>query len=237
MGSETGWPGLTSVVPEQVGIVFGCNDGLSLDKLICAFPEANWCELKERGIGGDVDMVVIVVSEPDAASEISRLRARWGGPLVAASVSASDDEEFRCLAAGADGYIDLNESPQKLVMRLRALMRRARAGMGRMAIGRGAVQRGPLTLDPPRRSVHWRGEPVHVSETEFRLLSALAARPGFVKSRAQLLDEAYGEDLEVDDRTIDSHIKRLRKKLRVLDPEFSAIRTYYGLGYSFVHAP
>jgi two-component system response regulator ChvI len=93
--------------------------------------------------------------------------------------------------------------------------------------------RGPLTMDPLRHAVTWHGKDVSLTVTEFLLLQALAQRPGFVKSRDQLMDVAYDEQVYVDDRTIDSHIKRLRKKMREVDSDFSAIETLYGIGYRY----
>ena len=95
------------------------------------------------------------------------------------------------------------------------------------------IRRGRLTMDPDRHHVAWDGRPVSLTVTEFLILEALATRPGVVKSRNQLMDAAYSDDVFVDDRTIDSHIKRLRRKFRAVDPEFAAIDTLYGAGYSF----
>jgi len=95
------------------------------------------------------------------------------------------------------------------------------------------IERGQLRMDPLRHSVSWKGLDVSLTVTEFLLLQALAQRPGFVKSRDQLMDVAYDDQVYVDDRTIDSHIKRLRKKLRMVDQEFSAIETLYGIGYRY----
>ncbi len=96
-----------------------------------------------------------------------------------------------------------------------------------------AIKRGKLTLDPARHDCLWEGRPVKLTVTEFLLLQALAQRPGFVKSRDSLMDAAYEDQVYVDDRTIDSHIKRMRKKFRVVDPEFDAIETLYGVGYRY----
>ena len=88
-------------------------------------------------------------------------------------------------------------------------------------------------MDSARHKALWAGKPVSLTFTEFLILEALAVRPGVVKSRNQLMDIAYSEDVFVDDRTIDSHIKRLRRKFRAADSEFSAIETLYGAGYAF----
>jgi two-component system response regulator ChvI len=93
--------------------------------------------------------------------------------------------------------------------------------------------RGELALDPERHLCTWKGQPVTLTVTEFMLLKALAQRPGLVKSRDQLMDLAYGESIYVDDRTIDSHVKRLRKKFKAVDADFTQIETLYGLGYRY----
>jgi two-component system response regulator ChvI len=97
----------------------------------------------------------------------------------------------------------------------------------------GMVVRGELVLDPARHLCTWKGQPVQLTVTEFLILQALAVRPGHVKSRDQLMDAAYGEHIYVDDRTIDSHIKRLRRKIRAVDDSFAQIETLYGLGYRY----
>ena len=99
-----------------------------------------------------------------------------------------------------------------------------------------ALKRGKLTLDPARHDCLWDGKPVKLTVTEFLLLQSLAQRPGFVKSRDNLMDAAYDDQVYVDDRTIDSHIKRMRKKFREVDPEFDAIETLYGVGYRYREA-
>ena len=93
--------------------------------------------------------------------------------------------------------------------------------------------RGNLTLDQVRHLCAWQGAPVELTVTEFLILVALAQRPGHVKSRDQLMDAAYDDNVYVDDRTIDSHIKRLRKKFREVDPQFASIETLYGVGYRY----
>ena len=126
-----------------------------------------------------------------------------------------------------------------LVERIRALLRRQEAISGdavALTEEQKVMVRGHLTMDPLRHSVTWKGHDVSLTVTEFLLLQALAQRPGFVKSRDQLMDVAYDDQVYVDDRTIDSHIKRLRKKLRHVDPEFSAIETLYGIGYRYNEA-
>jgi two-component system response regulator ChvI len=141
---------------------------------------------------------------------------------------------------GADDYISKPFSQRLLIARIRALLRRqdlARgAGSGESDGGEEEpplIDRGRLVMDPARHKVLWDGKDVTLTVTEFLILEALAQRPGVVKSRNQLLDIAYQDDVYVDDRTIDSHIKRIRRKFRGVDPEFDAIETLYGVGYRF----
>ena len=109
----------------------------------------------------------------------------------------------------------------------------AAGGPEGLAAGSKALKRGKLTLDPARHDCLWDGRPVRLTVTEFLLLQSLAQRPGFVKSRDNLMDAAYEDQVYVDDRTIDSHIKRMRKKFRQVDPTFDAIETLYGVGYRY----
>jgi len=123
-----------------------------------------------------------------------------------------------------------------LIERVRSLLRRQEAldGVEIEETDETKVMiRGQLTMDPLRHSVSWKGNNVTLTVTEFMLLQALAQRPGFVKSRDQLMDVAYDDQIYVDDRTIDSHIKRLRKKMRTADDTFNAIETLYGIGYRY----
>jgi two-component system response regulator ChvI len=140
------------------------------------------------------------------------------------------------LRMGADDYVKKPFSQRLLVERIRALLRRQDAISGEVMEETEETKimiRGDLTMDPLRHAVKWKGNDVSLTVTEFLLLQALAQRPGFVKSRDQLMDAAYDDQVYVDDRTIDSHIKRLRKKMRTADDEFSAIETLYGIGYRY----
>ena len=151
-------------------------------------------------------------------------------------LTSKDDEvdELMGLRMGADDYIKKPFSQRLLIERIRALLRREVANReGAAACRRARVVRGELMLDPARHLCTWKAQPVDLTVTEFLLLKSLASRPGHVKSRDQLMDAAYGEHIYVDDRTIDSHIKRLRKKFRVLDGEFAQIETLYGVGYRY----
>jgi two-component system response regulator ChvI len=140
------------------------------------------------------------------------------------------------LRLGADDYITKPFSQRLLLERIRALLRRnevSRAEANGAPTGGGALTRGNLSLDELRHKCTWKGEDVPLTVTEFLLVKTLAQRPGLVKSRDQLIDAAYGDTVYVDDRTIDSHIKRVRKKFRQVDDDFNQIETLYGIGYRY----
>jgi two-component system response regulator ChvI len=172
-------------------------------------------------------------------------RLRQTSPLPVIMLTSKDEEidEILGFNLGADDYIHKPFSQRLLLERVKAVLRRARSaeteeegqtpGAG---AGAKAIKRGRLTLDPARHDCLWDGRPVRLTVTEFLLLQSLAQRPGFVKSRDNLMDAAYDDQVYVDDRTIDSHIKRMRKKFRQVDPEFDAIETLYGVGYRYREA-
>ena len=195
------------------------------------------------------DLAVLDIKMPrlDGMELLRRLREKVDVPVIFLTSKDTEIDEALGLAMGADDYIGKPFSQRLLIERIRAVLRRAasRKGLppadGEAAPG-PAIVRGRLAMDPARHRVTWgtpaagggdRGHDVALTVTEFLILEALAARPGFVKSRDQLMDAAYHDDVYVDDRTIDSHIKRLRKKFRVVDPGFKAIETLYGVGYRF----
>ena len=183
------------------------------------------------------DLAVLDIKMPrmDGMELLRRLREK--SPLPVIFLTSKDDEldEALGLAMGADDYITKPFSQRLLIARIRAILRRADAAASQEA-GEPAAEpivRGRLALDPARHRVKWSGRDVTLTVTEFMILEALAQHPGFVKSRDQLMDVAYHDDVYVDDRTIDSHIKRMRRKFRGVDPGFNAIETLYGVGYRF----
>ena len=139
---------------------------------------------------------------------------------------------FYWLGMGADDYITKPFSQRLLLARIRAVLRRVSDGVMRTS-GPNIIRLGELLMDPDRHLCSWRGQEVKLTVTEFLILQALASRPGMVKNRDQLMDAAYGESIFLDDRTIDSHIKRLRRKLRAHDSDFDQIETLYGIGYKY----
>ncbi len=190
----------------------------------------------------DLGVFDIKMPQMDGMELLRRLREMRGkvGAMPVIFLTSKDDEldEALGLAMGADDYIAKPFSQRLLVARIRAILRRQELARDEATSSEPApepalLERGELTLDPARHKVTWKGRPVTLTVTEFMILEALAQRPGVVKSRNQLLDIAYNEDVYVDDRTIDSHIKRVRRKFRAADPEFDAIETLYGVGYRF----
>ena len=155
-------------------------------------------------------------------------------PVIFLTSKDEEVDEIMGLRMGADDYIKKPFSQRLLVERIRALLRREQARAQPASADPNAIMvRGDLTLDSARHVCAWKGQHVELTVTEFLLVKALAQRPGHVKNRDQLMDAAYGESIYVDDRTIDSHIKRLRKKFKDVDGEFTQIETLYGVGYRY----
>ena len=181
------------------------------------------------------DLAVIDIKMPrmDGMELLAKLREYSSMPVI--FLTSKDDEldEMLGLRMGADDYIKKPFSQKLLIERIRALLRRSSIDRGNKIDESNLIIRGNLILDNSRHQCTWKGEPVDLTVTEFLLIGSLASRPGFVKNRDQLMDAAYGENIYVDDRTIDSHIKRLRKKFKSVDPGFSNIETLYGVGYRY----
>ena len=187
------------------------------------------------------ELAVLDIKMPrmDGMELLQRLRQKTKMPVIFLTSKDDEIDEVLGLRMGADDYVKKPFSQRLLIERIRALLRRQEAiASGEVATSDESkiMVRGSLTMDPLRHAVTWKGDEVTLTVTEFLLLQALAQRPGFVKSRDQLMDVAYDDQVYVDDRTIDSHIKRLRKKLRSVDPEFSSIETLYGIGYKYNEA-
>ena len=187
------------------------------------------------------DLAVFDIKMPkmDGMELLRRVRAQ--SPLPVIFLTSKDDEadEEAGLELGADDYIAKPFSLRLLTARIRAILRRAEPDFTlpsdtmESEPANPSIERGRLHMDPARHHITWDGKPVSLTVTEFLILEALATRPGVIKSRNQLMDAAYPDDVFVDDRTVDSHIKRMRRKFRSVDPEFGAIDTLYGAGYSF----
>ncbi|MGE0734458.1 MAG: response regulator transcription factor [Alphaproteobacteria bacterium] len=184
-----------------------------------------------------VDLAILDIKMPrmDGMELLGKLRAHQRVPIIFLTSKDDEIDEVLGLRMGADDYITKPFSQRLLIERIRAVLRRSDTGedAGSKAKQERVVVRGELVMDPERHMCTWKAEPVTLTVTEFLILQSLAARPGHVKSRDQLMDAAYGENIYVDDRTIDSHIKRLRKKFKSVDHDFEKIETLYGIGYRY----
>ena len=189
------------------------------------------------------ELAILDVKMPrmDGMEVLRRLRQTSSIPVIILTSKDEEIDEILGFNLGADDYIHKPFSQRLLIERVKAVLRRAGAeaedegaapGVSPAGSAR-AIKRGKLTMDPERHDCLWEGRPVKLTVTEFLLLQALAQRPGFVKSRDNLMDAAYEDQVYVDDRTIDSHVKRMRKKFRQVDPTFDAIETLYGVGYRY----
>lgn len=188
----------------------------------------------------DLGVFDIKMPKLDGHELLRRLRQTSTMPVIFLTSKDDESDEELGLALGADDYVAKPFSQRLLLARIAAILRRAELAAqpkGEAAADSpdsgGAMVRGPLQMDSGRHEVLWHGKPVTLTVTEFLILEALAQRPGVVKSRNQLMDAAYQDDVYVDDRTVDSHIKRLRRKFRQTDPAFDAIDTLYGAGYRY----
>ncbi|WP_300529667.1 response regulator transcription factor [Maricaulis sp.] len=187
----------------------------------------------------DLGIFDIKMPRMDGLELLRRLRQSSNLPVIFLTSKDDEFDEALGLNLGADDYIAKPFSQRLLGERVKAVLRRAGA-QGDIAAPAGLepgdskpLERGKLLLDPNRHACSWNGEPVRLTVTEFLILQALATRPGYVKSRDNLMDAAYDDQVYVDDRTIDSHIKRIRKKFREVDKTFDSIETLYGVGYRY----
>jgi two-component system, OmpR family, response regulator ChvI len=183
------------------------------------------------------DLAILDIKMPrmDGMETFRRLRQKSDLPVIFLTSKDEQIDELFGLKMGADDFIRKPFSHRVLVERVKAVLRRAlpKNGTAPKEADTKALERGLLRMDPERHTCTWKNEPVKLTVTEFLILQALASRPGVVKSRNALMDAAYDEQVYVDDRTIDSHIKRLRKRFQASDVEFDMIETLYGVGYRF----
>ena len=178
----------------------------------------------------------------DGMELLRRLRQKSDLPVIFLTSKDEEIDELFGLKMGADDFITKPFSQRLLVERVKAVLRRNAArtgGTGAAATGTSTskseqtLERGDLVMDQERHTCTWKGKPLTLTVTEFLILHSLAQRPGVVKNRDALMDAAYDDQVYVDDRTIDSHIKRLRKKFKATDDDFDMIETLYGVGYRF----
>src|SRR6202162_4872843 len=190
------------------------------------------------------DLAILDIKMPrmDGMETLRRLRQKSDMPVIFLTSKDGETDELFGLKMGPDDFIHKPFSQRLLVERVKAVLRRAspRDGAAPKDAHNEVLERGLLRMDPERHSCTWKNAPVALTVTEFLILQALVSRPGIVKSRNALMDAAYDEQVYVDDRTIDSHVKRLRKKFRASDVDFDMIETLYGIGYrikEFSEAP
>jgi two-component system response regulator ChvI len=182
------------------------------------------------------DLAIFDVKMPrmDGMETLRRLREKSDIPVIFLSSKEDEIDELFGLKMGAEDFIRKPFSQRILIERVRAVLRRhMRKDSPAKEVQAKSIERGELRMDPERHSCTWKNEPVTLTVTEFRILQALVSRPGVVRSRNALMDSAYDDQIYVDDRTIDSHIKRLRKRFKSTDGEFDMIETLYGVGYRF----
>ena len=183
------------------------------------------------------DLAILDIKMPrmDGMELLLKIRKKSVMPIIFLTSKDDEVDELLGLKMGADDYIKKPFSQRLLIERIKALLRRRELdeNADNGDDKNNAIFRDNLMMDQSRHECTWKGNPLNLTVTEFLLLKSLAYRPGLVKNRDQLIDTAYGENIYVDDRTIDSHIKRLRKKFRAIDPNFSQIETLYGVGYRY----
>ena len=185
------------------------------------------------------DLAVLDIKMPrmDGLEMLTRLRRESRMPVIFLTSKDDEVDELVGLEVGADDYITKPFSMRLLIQRIRTLLRRVELGLGEdendTDLEQTVLSRGELMLDAARHLCTWKGKSVALTVTEFLILQALATRLGHVKNRDQLMDAAYGDNVYVSDRTVDSHIKRMRKKFRDIDTNFGHIETLYGVGYRY----
>jgi two-component system response regulator ChvI len=179
----------------------------------------------------DIAILDIKMPKLDGMEVLKKLRESNDVPVIFLTSKDDEIDEAIGLRMGADDYITKPFSQKLLIERIRAVLRRS--SYKHNDVSDKLIQRNYLSLDPDRHLCKWKGEEIRLTVTEFLILYSLAQRPGLVKNRDQLIDTAYGETIYVDDRTIDSHIKRMRRKFRVFDKDFDHIETLYGVGYRY----
>ncbi len=185
-----------------------------------------------------VDLVVLDIKMPrmDGMETLRRIREKSNVPVIFLTSKDDEIDELCGLRMGADDYIKKPFSQHLLIARIKTLLRRLdaqNAPDGENKEEDALIERGDLLMDKTRHSCTWKGKPLDLTITEFLILYALVEKPGFVKTRDQLIDVAYGSNVYVDDRTVDSHIKRLRRKFKEIDDSFARIETLYGVGYRY----
>ena len=180
------------------------------------------------------DLAVIDIKMPrmDGEELLKKLRKKTSMPVIFLTSKDEEVDELLGLKLGADDFVKKSGgfSTKVLIERIRVQLRKKDNNIEE---NKNIILHGKLKLDPSQLECEWDGKqlPDKLTTTEFLIVKELAKRPGIIKERSQLMDVAYREDTDIEDRTIDSHVKRIRKKFKKVDPDFSAIETRYGSGY------
>ena len=182
----------------------------------------------------DIAILDIKMPRLDGLEVLQKLRNMSDIPVIFLTSKDDEIDQLLGLKMGADDYITKPFSQKLLIERVKVILkRRAFSSEENQVNNDSLIERGNLLLNMDRHECHWKGERIKLTVTEFLLLESLVNRPGYVKNRDQLMSAAYSDDLYVDDRTIDSHIKRIRRKFKAIDKNFDSIETLYGVGYRF----
>ena len=181
------------------------------------------------------DLAIIDIKMPkmDGEELLKKLRKKTSLPVIFLTSKDEEVDELLGLKLGADDFVKKSGgfSIKVLIERIRVQLRKKNTS--NVEDTKHVISHGKLRLDPSQLECEWNGKtlPDKLTTTEFLIVQELAKRPGIIKERSQLMDIAYREDTDIEDRTIDSHVKRIRKKFKKVDSEFSAIETRYGSGY------
>ena len=188
--------------------------------------------LKENNF--DIAILDIKMPRLDGLEVLQKLRNSSDIPVIFLTSKDDEIDQLLGLKMGADDYITKPFSQKLLIERVKVILKRTSSSSKENEVNSDSlIERGNLLLNMDRHECHWKEERIKLTVTEFLLLESLVNRPGYVKNRDQLMSAAYSDDLYVDDRTIDSHIKRIRRKFKAIDKDFNSIETLYGVGYRF----
>jgi len=181
----------------------------------------------------DLAVVDIKMPKMDGEELLKKLRKKTSLPVIFLTSKDDEIDELLGLKLGADDFVKKSGgfSIKVLIERIRVQLRKK--NINNIEDAKNIIVHGKLKLDPSQLECEWDGQqlPDKLTTTEFLIVRELAKRPGIIKERSQLMDIAYREDTDIEDRTIDSHVKRIRKKFKKIDTNFSAIETRYGSGY------
>tara|TARA_B100000212_G_scaffold341274_1_gene323991 strand:+ start:4097 stop:4789 length:693 start_codon:yes stop_codon:yes gene_type:complete len=187
-----------------------------------------------NSVNFDIAILDIKMPRLDGLEVLQKLRNSSDIPVIFLTSKDDEIDQLLGLKMGADDYITKPFSQKLLIERVKVILKRTTSSSEENQVASDSLlERGELLLNMDRHECQWKKERIKLTVTEFLILECLVNRPGYVKNRDQLMSAAYSDDLYVDDRTIDSHIKRIRRKFKLIDNEFNSIETLYGVGYRF----